>query len=124
MDTKVQYIAKNWITIQIKTPSLQSLRQSARELKGPWRRVLKERSSGDRRATRCVDGLGIILRLTFKLAPTLEEYERILGMLVVELSVYFYRGYYPLWASIARLIKGSKLEVTEMKRSRNGMEGQ
>ncbi|RDY07815.1 hypothetical protein CR513_08023, partial [Mucuna pruriens] len=41
----------------------------------------------------------------FQLAPTLEEYERLLELPVAKSPQYFYRGHYPSWVSIARLVR-------------------
>ncbi|RDX79576.1 hypothetical protein CR513_39986, partial [Mucuna pruriens] len=56
-------------------------------------------------------------------APTVEEYERLLGMPLDKSPPYLFRGHYPLWASMARLLKMSELEVLRRKRNQNGLEG-
>ncbi|RDX82373.1 hypothetical protein CR513_36848, partial [Mucuna pruriens] len=109
----------------------------ARELKGPWRRVpeekygkilrlLKIKVKSDALAT-LMQFYDVLLRcFTFKdfqLAPTLEEYEHILGMPIDESSVYFHKGYLLSWGAVARLLKRPEAELIEVKRARNGVEG-
>ncbi|RDX95426.1 hypothetical protein CR513_22055, partial [Mucuna pruriens] len=132
MDIEVQYKSRNWVPISIKISSLQYLKQFARELKGPWRRVLEERYGKSLDVQ--LEALMALVQFydaplrcftfrDFQLAPTLEEYERIMGMPVIESSVYFHMVYYSSWAYIARLIKRSEPKVIETKRNRNGVEG-
>ncbi|RDX66147.1 hypothetical protein CR513_55115, partial [Mucuna pruriens] len=52
----------------------------------------------------------------FQLAPTLEEYERLLGLLLA-------KGHYPSWALVAKLLRVSELEIMKKKRNRNNLEG-
>ncbi|RDY06922.1 hypothetical protein CR513_09030, partial [Mucuna pruriens] len=59
----------------------------------------------------------------FQLAPTLEEYERIIGMPLAKSLPYLFRGQYPPWASMAKLLKVSELEVLWIRRNWNGLEG-
>ncbi|RDX88721.1 hypothetical protein CR513_29653, partial [Mucuna pruriens] len=59
----------------------------------------------------------------FQLAPTLEEYECLLRLPMTESSPYFYRGHYPSWASVARLIKVLESELDKKKLNQNGAEG-
>ncbi|RDX57798.1 hypothetical protein CR513_62938, partial [Mucuna pruriens] len=69
----------------------------------------------------------VLLRcFTFKdcqVALTLEEYKRILGILIEGPLVYFHKGYLPSWAAVARLLWKSEVETTKAKRARNGVEG-
>ncbi|RDY00942.1 hypothetical protein CR513_15789, partial [Mucuna pruriens] len=44
----------------------------------------------------------------FQLAPTLEEYERLIGIPYDKSPPYLFRGHYPSWASVARLLKVPK----------------
>ncbi|RDX75897.1 hypothetical protein CR513_44184, partial [Mucuna pruriens] len=44
----------------------------------------------------------------FQLAPMLEEYERLLGMPLEKSPPYLFRGHYPSWASVAKLLKVPK----------------
>ncbi|RDX73686.1 hypothetical protein CR513_46676, partial [Mucuna pruriens] len=41
----------------------------------------------------------------FQLAPTLEEYERIIGMPLVKSPSYMFKGQYPSWVSMAKLLR-------------------
>ncbi|RDX75800.1 hypothetical protein CR513_44283, partial [Mucuna pruriens] len=59
----------------------------------------------------------------FQLAPTLEEYERIIGMPLAKSPPYLFKGKNPSWASMAKLLGISKSEVWREKRNRNGLEG-
>ncbi|RDY01268.1 hypothetical protein CR513_15420, partial [Mucuna pruriens] len=59
----------------------------------------------------------------FQLAPTLEEYERLLGMPLAKSSPYFPKGNYPSWASMAKLLRVPELEVLRQKKNRNGLDG-
>ncbi|RDX72863.1 hypothetical protein CR513_47591, partial [Mucuna pruriens] len=44
----------------------------------------------------------------FQLAPTLEEYDRLIGMTCHESPPYLFGGHYPSWATVARLFKVPK----------------
>ncbi|RDX73768.1 hypothetical protein CR513_46575, partial [Mucuna pruriens] len=57
------------------------------------------------------------------LAPTLEEYERIIGMPLAKSLPYLFKGQYPSWALVAKLLRISKLEARREKRNKNGLEG-
>ncbi|RDX91458.1 hypothetical protein CR513_26554, partial [Mucuna pruriens] len=57
----------------------------------------------------------------FQLAPILEEYERLIRI-PYDKSPH-YRGHYPSWASMARLLKVPELEILKLKKNRNGVEG-
>ncbi|RDX65464.1 hypothetical protein CR513_55876, partial [Mucuna pruriens] len=59
----------------------------------------------------------------FQLAPTLEEYERILGLSLMKKQPYLYRGNYPSWAKVATILKVSESELVEEKLRRNDVEG-
>ncbi|RDX93932.1 hypothetical protein CR513_23742, partial [Mucuna pruriens] len=59
----------------------------------------------------------------FQMAPTLEEYERLLGLPLTESSLYFHQGQPPSWATIARLLRVSETEMAKRRRNRNSMEG-
>ncbi|RDX89491.1 hypothetical protein CR513_28776, partial [Mucuna pruriens] len=41
----------------------------------------------------------------FQLAPTLEEYERILGQSLTERRAYLYQGNFPSWVKVAKIDK-------------------
>ncbi|RDY08350.1 hypothetical protein CR513_07437, partial [Mucuna pruriens] len=55
----------------------------------------------------------------FQLALTLEEYERLIGMPYDTSPPYLFRGHYPSWASVAKVLKVSESEIL----SQNGVEG-
>ncbi|RDX66511.1 hypothetical protein CR513_54716, partial [Mucuna pruriens] len=57
------------------------------------------------------------------MAPTLEEYERLLGLPLAESGSYFHQDQTPSWGTIAWLLKVSEEEMTRVKRNRNGSEG-
>ncbi|RDY09828.1 hypothetical protein CR513_05744, partial [Mucuna pruriens] len=59
----------------------------------------------------------------FQLAPTLEEYERLLGIPCDKSPPYLFKGHYPSWASVARLSKVSESKVLKLKKNHNGVEG-
>ncbi|RDY10766.1 hypothetical protein CR513_04656, partial [Mucuna pruriens] len=59
----------------------------------------------------------------FQMAPTLEKYERLLGLPLAESGSYFHQDQAPSWGTIARLLKVSKEEMTRVKRNRNGSKG-
>ncbi|RDY10625.1 hypothetical protein CR513_04822, partial [Mucuna pruriens] len=59
----------------------------------------------------------------FQLAPTLKEYERLLGLPLIESPHYFYRGHYPSWTLVAKLLRVSESKITREKRNRNDLEG-
>ncbi|RDX72769.1 hypothetical protein CR513_47696, partial [Mucuna pruriens] len=57
------------------------------------------------------------------MAPTLEEYERLMGLPLVESPLYFHQGQRPSWTTIAKLLRVPDTEVAKWKRNRNGIEG-
>ncbi|RDX82909.1 hypothetical protein CR513_36245, partial [Mucuna pruriens] len=59
----------------------------------------------------------------FQLTPTLEEYERLLGLPLAKSPPYLPKGHYPSRALVAKLLKTSESEVLKRKRNRNGLEG-
>ncbi|RDX68676.1 hypothetical protein CR513_52308, partial [Mucuna pruriens] len=134
---QVQYQAKNWMPITIRIPNLQTLKQTAKQIRGPWRRVLEEKYGkilGLLEVEVQPHALAVLAQfydvglrcLTFKdfqLAPTVEEYERILGMPIKEPAIYFHKGYFPSWGAVAGLLKRPEAEVRQAKRARNGIEG-
>ncbi|RDX85815.1 hypothetical protein CR513_32938, partial [Mucuna pruriens] len=134
---QVQYQAKNWMPITIRIPNLQTLKQTAKQIRGPWRRVLEEKYGkilGLLEVEVQPHALAVLAQFydvrlrcflfkDFQLAPTLEEYERILGMPIKEPAVYFHKGYFPSWGAVAGLLKRPEAEVRQAKRARNGIEG-
>ncbi|RDX91716.1 hypothetical protein CR513_26255, partial [Mucuna pruriens] len=59
----------------------------------------------------------------FQLAPTLEEYECILGLSLVERQPYLYQGNYPSWEKVVTMLKVSKSELAKKRLRRNDIEG-
>ncbi|RDY12012.1 hypothetical protein CR513_03247, partial [Mucuna pruriens] len=57
------------------------------------------------------------------LSPTLEEYERLLGLPLAESPHYIHRGQSPSWALIAKLLKVTRSKMAKEKRNQNGLEG-
>ncbi|RDX77265.1 hypothetical protein CR513_42639, partial [Mucuna pruriens] len=57
------------------------------------------------------------------IAPTLEEYERILGLPMAGSPPYFYQGYYSSWALIAKIVRMPESKMVKKRQNRNGLEG-
>ncbi|RDX69992.1 hypothetical protein CR513_50818, partial [Mucuna pruriens] len=57
------------------------------------------------------------------MAPTLEEYERLMGLPLTESPLYFHQGQRPSWTTIAKLLRVPDTEIAKWKRNRNGIEG-
>ncbi|RDX78460.1 hypothetical protein CR513_41265, partial [Mucuna pruriens] len=57
------------------------------------------------------------------MAPTLEEYERLLGLPLVEETLYFHQDQAPSWGTMACLLKVSEEDILRVKKRRNGIEG-
>ncbi|RDX67994.1 hypothetical protein CR513_53069, partial [Mucuna pruriens] len=62
-------------------------------------------------------------RTDFQIAPTLEEYERLLELPLEASPQYFHRGQTPSWSSMAKLLKVTKTRIIKERKSRNGVEG-
>ncbi|RDY10068.1 hypothetical protein CR513_05473, partial [Mucuna pruriens] len=137
MDTTMQYQTKHWTPVAIRIPDTQLLKQTVKELRGPWRRVLEEKYGtilGLLKVEVQLDALVTLVQFydvplryftfkDFQLSPTLEEYERILGMPIEGSLVYFHKGYLPSWGAVARLLGKSEAEIVEAKKARNRVEG-
>ncbi|RDX65616.1 hypothetical protein CR513_55711, partial [Mucuna pruriens] len=134
---QVQYRAKNWMPNAIRIPNLQTLRQTAREIEGPWRRVLEEKYGkilGLLEVEVQPHALAMLAQFydvhlrcftfkDFQLILTLEEYERVLRMPIKEPTVYFHKGYHPSWGVVAELLRKPEVEICRVKKARNGVEG-
>ncbi|RDX89270.1 hypothetical protein CR513_29025, partial [Mucuna pruriens] len=59
----------------------------------------------------------------FQLAPTLEEYERILGLSLTEKQPYLYQGNYSSWENVVTMLKVSESELAKKRLRRNDVEG-
>ncbi|RDY00185.1 hypothetical protein CR513_16666, partial [Mucuna pruriens] len=123
--------------IRLRTPNIQSLRRWGRQLKDQMQRAFK-RKYGNLLGLVNIEVQPVALSpLTqyydlplrcftfhgFQLAPTMEEYKRLIGIPFDKSSPYLFRGHYPSWASVARLLKVSKSEILKLKKNRNGVEG-
>ncbi|RDX66437.1 hypothetical protein CR513_54796, partial [Mucuna pruriens] len=123
--------------VQVRASNVQSLRYWASCLKGPWRRRF-EKLHDNLLSLLEVEtqpaALGALAQyydssvccFTFKdfqIAPTLEEYERLLGLPLTKSPLYFHQGQPPFWATIARLLRVSEAEMSKQRRNRNGLEG-
>ncbi|RDY12211.1 hypothetical protein CR513_03014, partial [Mucuna pruriens] len=109
------------------TPNIQSLQHWGRQLKGQWRRTF-ERKYGNllglvnievqpaalSALTQYYDpSLGCFTFHGFQLAPTLEEYERLIGIPYDKSPPYLFRGHYPSWALVARLLKRTRCPIED-----------
>ncbi|RDX89678.1 hypothetical protein CR513_28562, partial [Mucuna pruriens] len=101
MDIETPFRAKKLRSVQIKNPDLQSTLGTTSD----------------------VVGLNPILCLAHELAPTLEEYECLLGLPLAKSPQYFFKGHYPSWASVAKMLKVAESEIIKKRRNRNGLEG-
>ncbi|RDX85054.1 hypothetical protein CR513_33809, partial [Mucuna pruriens] len=59
----------------------------------------------------------------FQLAPTMEEYERLIGIPYDKSPPYLFKGHYPSWALVARLLKVPKSEMLKLKKNWNRVKG-
>jgi len=59
----------------------------------------------------------------FQLAPTIEEFEGILGCPLGGRKPYLFFGFYPSMARIAKMVKILKQELDRVKQNRNGVVG-
>ncbi|RDX74771.1 hypothetical protein CR513_45435, partial [Mucuna pruriens] len=137
METEPQYWVKQPHHVQAKAPNVQTLRHWGSCLRGPWRRRF-EKLHGNLLGLLQVETQPAALEalaqyydspircFTFKdfqIAPTLEEYERLLGLPLTGSPLYFHQGQPPSWATIARLLRVLEVEMSKRRRNRNGLEG-
>ncbi|RDY01048.1 hypothetical protein CR513_15685, partial [Mucuna pruriens] len=119
------------------SPDVQSLRYWGSCLKGQWCRAF-ERMHGNLLRILEIETQSEALEVLvqyydppvrcftfrdFQLAPTLEEYECLLGLPLAESAQYFHQDQPPSWTTIAGLLRVSKIEIAKAKRNRNGLEG-
>ncbi|RDX97957.1 hypothetical protein CR513_19201, partial [Mucuna pruriens] len=135
MATEIGYEIQKLRPIHARTPDLVSLRQWGSRLKGEWRRTFKEKYGnlvGLLKIKVQPEALSTLTQYydpplkcfsfrDFQLAPTLEEYERILGMPLARSSRYLFKGQYPSWAIVAKLLRMSESEIRKEKKSQNGL---
>ncbi|RDX58132.1 hypothetical protein CR513_62575, partial [Mucuna pruriens] len=127
MDTENRCGARKLCSIQIKIPDRQSLQHWVVASRDNDVGLLKEEVEAQPTTlsvlTQYYDpSLRCFTFKVFKLTPTLEveEYKCILGLPLAKTPHYFYRGHYPSWASVAKLLRVSKMLK---KKNRNGLEG-
>ncbi|RDY02311.1 hypothetical protein CR513_14252, partial [Mucuna pruriens] len=124
-------------SVPTRTPNIQSLHHWDGQLKGQWQRAF-ERKYGNLLGLVNIEVQPVALSaLTqyydppfkcftfhdFQLAPTLEEYKRLIGIPFDKSPPYLFRGHYPSWASVARVLKVPESEILKLKKNRNGVEG-
>ncbi|RDY11090.1 hypothetical protein CR513_04292, partial [Mucuna pruriens] len=132
METKVQFWVKQLHPVQARVPNVQSLRYWGNCLKVQWRRSF-EKLHGNLLRLLEIETQPTALEALFQyydspmrcftfrdfqMASTLEEYERLLGLPLMESPHYFHQAQPPSWAIVARLLR-----VSEAKMNRNGLEG-
>ncbi|RDY06267.1 hypothetical protein CR513_09774, partial [Mucuna pruriens] len=129
MGTKYQLGAKLGYPVQIRTPNLHAIRSISSCLKGQWRRTFEKMHDNLLQILEIETQLEALEALVqyydsparcftfrdFQMAPTLKEYECLLGLPLAELT--------PSWGTIARLLKISEEEMTRVRKNRNGSEG-
>ncbi|RDY05592.1 hypothetical protein CR513_10536, partial [Mucuna pruriens] len=79
--------------------------------------------SQQRPPTLNLSNIGAVNSRDFQLAPTLEEYGRIMGMACHKSPPYLFGDHYPSWAAVAKLFKVPKSVVVMLKKNRNRVEG-
>ncbi|RDX60419.1 hypothetical protein CR513_61439, partial [Mucuna pruriens] len=138
MGTRYILGTKMGYPVQIKTSNLHTIRNISSRLKGQWHRAF-EKTHGNLLQILEVEtqpeALEALIQYydtparcftfgDFQMAPTLEEYERLLGLPLADLgSLYFHQDQTPSWGTIARLLKSSEEEIARAKKNRNGTEG-
>ncbi|RDY10761.1 hypothetical protein CR513_04671, partial [Mucuna pruriens] len=133
MGTKYQLGAKLGYPIQIRTPDLHAIRSISSCLKGTFEKIhgnlvqileIVTQPEALEALVQYYDSPARCFTFTdFQMAPTLEEYERLLGLPLAESVSYFHQDQTPSWGTIARLLKVLGEEMTRVKRNRNGSEG-
>ncbi|RDY00040.1 hypothetical protein CR513_16831, partial [Mucuna pruriens] len=137
METGPPYRAKQPRHIQAKAPNIETLCYWGSCLKGPWRRrfdslhgnllrlleVNTQPAALEALAKYYDSPMRCFTFRDFQMAPTLEEYERLLGLPLTESLLYFHQGQPPSWATIAGLLRVSETEMAERRRNRNDIEG-
>ncbi|RDY06359.1 hypothetical protein CR513_09661, partial [Mucuna pruriens] len=132
MGTKYQLGAKIGYLVQIRTPDLHAIRSISSCLKGQWRRTFEKMHGNLLQILEIETKLEALEALVqyydaparcftcrdFQMAPTLEEYKRLLGLPLAESRSYFHQDQAPSWGTIARLLKVLEEEITRVKRNR------
>ncbi|RDY10964.1 hypothetical protein CR513_04427, partial [Mucuna pruriens] len=120
LGTKIGYL------VQIRTPDLHIIHNISNCLKGQWRRTFEKMHGNLLQILEIAtqpEALEALVQYydaparcftfrDFQMAPTLEEYERLLGLPLTESGSYFHRDQTPSWGTIARLLKVSEEEIT------------
>ncbi|RDX71697.1 rnhA, partial [Mucuna pruriens] len=137
METEPRYWVRQPHHVQARAPNVQTLRYWGSCLKGPWRRrfenlhdnllslleVETQPAALEALAQYYDSPIRCFTFKDFQMAPTLEEYERLMGLPLTESPLYFHQGQPPSWATIARLLRVSEIEMAKRRRNRNGTEG-
>ncbi|RDX92564.1 hypothetical protein CR513_25290, partial [Mucuna pruriens] len=128
---------QNRVSVQIRTLDLHTICNISSHLKGQWRRSF-EKIHGNLLQILEIEAQPKALEALvqyydaparcftfsdFQMAPTLEEYERLLGLPLAEGALYFHQDQTPSWGTITRLLKTSEEDITKVKKNRNGIEG-
>ncbi|RDY09574.1 hypothetical protein CR513_06035, partial [Mucuna pruriens] len=119
MEGETCYYDRKLRPIPTKMPHVHSPRRCGGHLKGQWRRTFEGRYDN----LLSLLSIEIFTFKDFQLVPTLEEYERLLGMFLGKSLPYFPRGHYPSWALLAKLLRVPESEVLRQKKNRNWLEG-
>ncbi|RDX91777.1 hypothetical protein CR513_26186, partial [Mucuna pruriens] len=114
MEVENQFQTRPWRHVHVKLPDMQSLWYWDIEVQPAALEVLAQYYDVFLRCFTFKD---------FQIAPTLEEYECILGLPLETSLQYFYRGQTPSWSSMAKLLKVTETRISREKRSRNGVKG-
>ncbi|RDX83193.1 hypothetical protein CR513_35914, partial [Mucuna pruriens] len=103
-----------WHYIHAKLPDIQSLCYWGNFLKGQWRRAF------ERKHCNLLNILDIeVQSAALELVPTLEEYERLLGLPLGEALHYFHREQSPSWSSIAKLLRVIETKMNRLEGIQN-----
>ncbi|RDX93511.1 hypothetical protein CR513_24218, partial [Mucuna pruriens] len=119
------------------TQNIQSLQRWGGQLKGQWRRAFEGKYGNLLSLVNIEVQPAALSTLTqyydpplrcftfqgFQLAPIFEEYKRLIGIPYDKSPPYLFRGHYPSWASMAKLLKVPESEMLKLKKNRNGVEG-
>ncbi|RDX67000.1 hypothetical protein CR513_54182, partial [Mucuna pruriens] len=125
------------LSIKVKVMEYQTLKQLADQLKGNLRRTFENRFGSILDLMEVEIQLEALIALAqfydpplrsflfqdFQMAPTLDEYERILDQPLTKNPPYLYQGNFPSWGRVAKLLKTAKSEVMAKKQSRSGING-
>ncbi|RDY04171.1 hypothetical protein CR513_12151, partial [Mucuna pruriens] len=137
MEGNTCYYIRKLRPVPTRTPNIQFLQQWGSQLKGQWRTTFKRKYENLLSLVNIEVQPTALSTLTqyydlplrcftfqgFQLAPPLEKYERLLGIPCDKFPPYLFRGHYPSWASVARLLKVPESKVLKLKKNQNEVEG-